>query len=128
MTGSLDSYLPIFLPSCVNSSPAAIPQWHDEMEARFGLVFEVLDREYVERVRRELGFGVNPWTTFPRFIISHQLLIDEGYAGPLRAWLETLKPATLLVLDEAHHAAPSSGSKYAIDSRITRARRSVAPV
>jgi hypothetical protein len=32
-----------------------------------------------------------------------------------------------LILDEAHHAAPSSGAKYAIDSRITKAIRDLAP-
>lgn len=107
--------------------PSMLPQWKDELEARFGLVFEILDREYVERVREERGFGVNPWTTFPRFLVSHRLLIDETYAAPLRDWLDNLRPGSMLILDEAHHAAPSSGAKYAIDSRITRAIRDLAP-
>ena len=47
--------------------------------------------------------------------------------SPLRDWLDNLRPGTLLILDEAHHAAPSSGSKYAIDSKITRAVRDLAP-
>jgi superfamily II DNA or RNA helicase len=33
----------------------------------------------------------------------------------------------LLILDEAHHAAPASGRKYAIDSQITKAIRELAP-
>jgi hypothetical protein len=33
----------------------------------------------------------------------------------------------LFILDEAHHAAPASGQKYAIDSQITRAIRDLAP-
>jgi len=70
---------------------------------------------------------VNPWTTFPRFLISHKLLIDETYTAPLRDWLDNFRPGSLLILDEAHHAAPSSGAKYAIDSRITRAIRDLAP-
>jgi superfamily II DNA or RNA helicase len=107
--------------------PSMIPQWRDELEARFGLTFEVLDRKYIERVREERGYGVNPWATFPRFLVSHKLLIDETYAGPLRAWLDNLRPGSLLILDEAHHAAPSSGTRYAIDSRITRAVRDIAP-
>src|SRR5207247_1264352 len=49
--------------------PSMIQQWKDEMEARFGLTFEVLDRVYIERIRQERGYGVNPWTTFPRFIV-----------------------------------------------------------
>jgi glycerol-3-phosphate dehydrogenase len=58
--------------------------------------------------------------------VSHRLLIDETYAAPLRDWLDNLRPGSLLILDEAHHAAPSSGAKYAIDSRITRAVRDLA--
>jgi hypothetical protein len=81
----------------------------------------------MKRVRRERGFGVNPWSTHTRFLVSHRLLIDEAYAGPLRDWLGTFRSGTLFVLDEAHHAAPASGQKYAIDSQITRAIRDLAP-
>jgi SNF2 family DNA or RNA helicase len=107
--------------------PSMLPQWKDELETRFGLVFEILDRAYVERVRQERGYGINPWTTFPRFLVSHKLLIDETYTAPLRDWLDNLRPGSLLIFDEAHHVAPSSGAKYAIDSRITRAIRDIAP-
>jgi superfamily II DNA or RNA helicase len=55
------------------------------------------------------------------------LLIDEAYAGPLRDWLDNLRPGSLFIFDEAHHAAPASGTRYAIDSRITRAIRDIAP-
>lgn len=106
--------------------PSMLQQWKDEMEARFGLTFEILDRAYLERVRQERGYGVNPWTTFPRFLISHKLLIDENYTGPLRDWLDNFRSGSLFVFDEAHHAAPSSGVRYAIDSRITRAIRELA--
>ncbi len=106
--------------------PSMLLQWRDELENRFGLTFEIFDREYVERIRRERGHSVNPWTTFPRFLISHKLLIDESYVGPMHAWLDNLRPGSLLILDEAHHAAPSSGSKYAIDSQITKSVRNLA--
>jgi hypothetical protein len=33
----------------------------------------------------------------------------------------------MLIIDEAHHAAPASGAHYAIDSQITRTMRDVAP-
>jgi superfamily II DNA or RNA helicase len=107
--------------------PSMVDQWKEELEIRFGLTFEVMDRAYIERVRQQRGYGVNPWTTFPRFLISQRLLVDETYVGPMRDWLGTLKPAALLILDEAHHAAPASGARYAIDSRITRAIRDIAP-
>jgi Helicase conserved C-terminal domain/SNF2-related domain len=107
--------------------PSMLKQWQDELDARFGLRFEILDREYVDRIRRERGYAVNPWDTFPRFLVSQRLLIDETYAAPMRVWLGTLRPASLLILDEAHHAAPASGGRYAIDSKITRAIRDLAP-
>ena len=111
----------------VSCPPSMLLQWKDELETRFGLVFEILDKDYMKRVRRERGFGINPWGTHSRFLISHRLLIDEAYTGPLRDWLGTFHPGTLFILDEAHHAAPSSGQKYAIDSQITRAVRDLAP-
>ena len=107
--------------------PAMLEQWQDEMEARFGLTFAILDRMYVTRMRRERGFSVNPWTTHSRFLISHRLLVDETYASGLRDWLGEFAPQSLLILDEAHHAAPASGARYAIDSQITRAIRDIAP-
>ncbi len=107
--------------------PAMLEQWQDEMEARFGLAFAILDRTYVTRMRRERGFSVNPWATHSRFLISHRLLVDETYASGLRDWLGEFAPRTLLILDEAHHAAPASGARYAIDSQITRAVRDIAP-
>ena len=100
--------------------PAMLDQWKDEMEARFGLTFTILDRAYVTRMRRERGFSVNPWTTHSRFLVSHRLLVDETYASGLRDWLGEFAPQTLLILDEAHNAAPASGARYAIDSQITR--------
>ncbi len=107
--------------------PSMLLQWRDELEQRFGLTFVILDRAYIARVRQERGYGINPWTSHSRFLVSHRLLIDEDYAAPLRDWLGNLRPDSLLILDEAHHAAPSSGARYAIDSKITRAVRDVAP-
>lgn len=111
----------------VSCPPSMLLQWQEELEARFGLTFEILDKDYMKRVRRERGFGVNPWSTHSRFLVSHRLLIDEAYTGPLRDWLGAFREGSLFILDEAHHAAPSSGQKYAIDSRITRAVRDLAP-
>jgi len=74
-----------------------IDQWQEELEIRFGLTFEVMDRTYIERVRQQRGYGVNPWTTFPRFLVSQRLLVDETYVGPMRDWLGSLRPAALLI-------------------------------
>ena len=106
--------------------PSVLEQWKGELEDRFGLVFEILDRAYLARMRRERGFGVNPWMTHSRFLVSHNLLIDSSYADPMRAWLGAMRPGSLLILDEAHHAAPSSGGRYGIESKFTRAVRDLA--
>jgi len=103
--------------------PSMLLQWQEELDSRFGLSFQILDKEYMQRMRRQRGFGVNPWTTHSRFLISHRLLIDETYIAPMRDWLGTFRVGTLLIFDEAHHAAPSSGRRYAIDSKITRQAR-----
>jgi superfamily II DNA or RNA helicase len=107
----------------VAAPPSVLEQWRAELDERFGLVFEVLDRRYVARVRRERGFGVNPWETHSRFLVSHNLLSDPTYADALRARLGSLEPGSLLILDEAHHAAPSSGGRYGIETKFTRAIR-----
>ncbi len=106
--------------------PSVTLQWRDELENRFGLTFVIFDREYVMHRRRERGYGVNPWSTHTRFIVSHALLRDETYAGPLRDWLGDFSPGSLFILDEAHNAAPASGARYAIDSHFTRIIRDVA--
>lgn len=106
--------------------PSMLLQWQDELETRFGLTFEILDKEYMKRIRRERGFAVNPWSTHSRFLVSHRLLIDETYTNPLIDWLGDFRSGSLLILDEAHHAAPASGQQYAIDSQFTHAIRDVA--
>ena len=110
----------------VATPPSVLEQWKAELEERFGLIFELLDRAYLTRMRRERGFGVNPWRTHSRFLVSHNLLIDPVYADPLREWLGPFLPGSLLVLDEAHHAAPASGGRYGIETKFTRAVRDLA--
>ncbi len=107
----------------VSTPPSVLEQWKGELEDRFGLVFEILDRAYLARVRRERGFGVNAWRTHSRFLISHRLLIDPVYADSMREWLGSFLPGSLLILDEAHHAAPASGGRYGIETKFTRAAR-----
>ncbi len=105
---------------------SVVPQWQGELAQRFGLGFVVMDRAYVNARRRERGFGVNPWSTHRHFLISHALFRDEDYLVGLREWLGTFSPGSLLILDEAHVAAPASESRYAIDTQITRAVRDIA--
>jgi superfamily II DNA/RNA helicase len=108
--------------------PSVLRQWQDEMEQRFGLMFVIFDRAFVSATRQERGYTVNPWKTHTRFIISHALLRDEAYSAPLRDWLDDANggPA-MLILDEAHNAAPASSAKYAVDSQLTREVRDLSP-
>ena len=75
----------------VGAPPSVLEQWKGELEERFGLIFEILDRAYVSRMRRERGFGVNTWRTHSRFLVSHNLLIDPAYTDPMRADRRTLR-------------------------------------
>jgi superfamily II DNA or RNA helicase len=108
-------------------------QWRDEMRDKFGLEFRVVDRELVRRLRRERGIHVNPWTHFPRLITSIDYLKSEA---PLRRFRETLpgpdeprypRRYDLLIVDEAHNAAPSGRGRYATDSLRTSLLRELAP-
>jgi len=110
----------------VSAPPSVLEQWRSELEERFGLMFVVLDRDYFAQVRQERGFSVNPWNTHVGFLISHNLLIEPAYAEPMRAWMGEFLPGSLLILDEAHHAAPASGARYGIESKFTRAVRDLA--
>src|SRR6266436_6235917 len=109
------------------AAPAGmVRQWQDELEAKFGLSFTLVDREHLATLRRERGYTANPWSSGSRFIISHSLMADETYVGGLRDMLGHFRQRALFILDEAHHAAPASGSRYAIDSQFTRAVRGLA--
>lgn len=110
----------------VVAPPSVVLQWREELETRFGLSFVVYDREFVTTKRRERGYSVNPWLTHNLFIISHALVRDEAYVAPLRSCLEKDGGASMMILDEAHNAAPASGAKYAIDSKLTGAVRELA--
>jgi hypothetical protein len=104
--------------------PAALTrQWQGEMERRFGLRFEIYNREFVARRRQERGFSVNPWSTHHRFVISYQTFRRPEYRDPLIHLLGDRRKKSLLVLDEAHTAAPASSNRYGIDSDTTKSIR-----
>jgi hypothetical protein len=108
--------------------PASVSlQWRDEMMRRFGLRFEVMSRQFIGDRRRERGFGVNPWATHNRFIVSYPLIRRPEYRDPLLAHLGHRAEKGLLILDEAHVAAPAAATKYAVDSDTTRTIRDLAP-
>ena len=112
--------------------PASLTlKWRDEMRDKFGLAFTILDSAALRDLRRSHGLLANPFTVYPRMIISLpwlrtsrvQRLLDEVLSEANRhpGFID------LLVVDEAHHVAPPAPSKgrsgYAVDSLQTRAVR-----
>src|SRR5205085_2702884 len=55
----------------ISPPPAMLVQWKDELESKFGLTFEIINRERIGELRRRRGLSVNPWTTGSRFLIAH---------------------------------------------------------
>lgn len=111
----------------VVAAPASmLLQWQDELAQKFGLDFTIVDREHLLQTRRTRGFAANPWSVGSRFIVSHSVLADDTYMGGLRDILSGFRPGSMLILDEAHHAAPASGAGWAIESQLTRAVREIA--
>lgn len=118
----------------VIAPPAVTVQWQEELEQRFGMQFAIYDREFVTARRRERGFGVNPWTTHSRFIVSYALLRgarsrSRQSTPHLQLLLDALRNVpgrSLLILDECHQVAPSAGSAWPIDTRTTAAIRQIA--
>ena len=110
--------------------PAALRlQWRDELDAKFALPFEVVDRDRTERLRRELGIDANPWRSFGRIVASYHYLrqpdIQEQFlaasrtpeGSPRLAW-------DLLIVDECHNLMPSP---FGADSELCRMLRRLAP-
>ena len=111
----------------VCAPPSMLYQWKEELETRFGLIFEIMDKNYISKVRQERGWSVNPWETNSRFLVSHRMLIDDEYTSLMRDWLTEFRGRSMLILDEAHHAAPSSDGNYAVSSQFTKAIQDLAP-
>lgn len=111
----------------VVAAPASmLLQWQDELAQKFGLDFTIVDREHLLETRRTRGFSANPWSVGSRFIVSHSVLSDDAYTNGLRDIMSGFRPGSLLILDEAHHAAPASGAAWAVESQFTRSVREIA--
>src|SRR5471030_2120887 len=51
--------------------PASLQiQWRDEMREKFGLEFRIVNRTLLAELRRSRGVHANPFTHFPRLIVS----------------------------------------------------------
>lgn len=72
-------------------------QWQHEMEEKFGEHFEILDRKYLEKRRKEIGEFKNPWDTFTKVICSLDFIKNETFQSELSksSW-------DAVIFDEAH--------------------------
>ena len=106
-------------------------QWRDEMRDKFGLEFRIVDADCLRELRRSRGLYANPWTHYPRLIVSVDWLKRDRPRRLLREILPDVPryPRTfdMLVVDEVHTCAPQARGKYAVDSQRTEAIRALAP-
>lgn len=120
--------------------PSLALKWQDEMREKFGLEFTIVNSELMAQVRRTHGLHANPFQLFPRVIVSMAWLPQIRAQRLLRdVYSQATNPKTgkryafdVLVVDEAHHVAPSSpsaiagGRGYAVDTQRTIAVRQIA--
>jgi len=120
--------------------PSLALKWQDEMREKFGLDFVIVNSERRAEVRRTHGLAANLFRLFPRVIVSMawlptppaQRLLRDVYDGVGHHNSARRFAFDVLVVDEAHHVAPSSpsavggGRGYAVDSQRTTATRALA--
>jgi len=112
--------------------PASLQlKWQDEMQEKFGLEFKIINTGYVKQLRRERGIHANPWTSFPRLIVSQDWIKSGEGLRLLRETMPTKavfpRKFDMMVVDEAHNIAPSGSGNYAVASQRTKVIREIAP-
>ena len=120
--------------------PSLSLKWQDEMRDKFGLNFTIINSQCMADLRRSHGLNANPFRLFPRVIVSMAWLRSPRAQRLLRDVYSDLEEKNsarrfafdVLVVDEAHHIAPSSPSTtgeargYAVDSLRTTFTRELA--
>lgn len=111
--------------------PASLSiQWQEEMESKFALSFDIVDRDSTHRLRRQLGMDANPWRTYSRIITSYYYLrqpdILEDFLAASRAHPGSPHlPWDLLIVDEVHNLTPSP---FGDDSDLSAMLAEIAPL
>jgi superfamily II DNA or RNA helicase len=103
-------------------------QWREEMEEKFSLPFEVVDRASTLRLQKEMGVDANPWRSHERIITSYHYLKQPDVLEQFRHVAEPGdNPALtwdLLIVDEAHNLAPAS---FGTDSALSKMLQNISP-
>lgn len=120
--------------------PSLSLKWQDEMRDKFGLDFVIVNSDLMAQLRRTHGLHANPFLMYPRVIVSMawlpqvraQRLLRDVYSQAANPKSAKQYVFDILVVDEAHHVAPSSpsavagGRGYAVDTQRTVAVRQLA--
>ena len=116
-------------------------KWKEEMSEKFGLTFEIVNSNTMRDFRRRFGVHANPFVVFPRVIVSMswlpspraERLLRDVYARADDKRIADRYAFDVVIIDEAHHVAPSAPSRggsdttrYAVDSQRTVAVRELA--
>jgi len=109
--------------------PAALrSQWREEMQDKFALPFELVDRTQTLRLQREIGIDANPWRTHDRIIASYHYLKQPDVLEQFRAAAQPGDDGRmrwdLLIVDEAHNLAPAS---FGSDSDVSQMLQHISP-
>jgi len=109
--------------------PAALrSQWREEMQEKFALPFELVDRPQTLKLQREIGIDANAWRSHDRIIASYHYLKQHDVLEQFRAAAEPDPDGRLrwdlLIVDEAHNLAPAS---FGSDSDVSRMLQRIAP-
>lgn len=114
-------------------TPAALRhQWQQELDEKFSLGFDIVDRQAAFRLQKQFGMDMNPWRSLPRVITSYHYLrqpdVLEQFIATCRAQDERERsahlPWDLLIVDEAHNLMPSN---FGEDSEVSRMLTQLSP-
>ncbi len=111
-------------------TPAALrTQWQQEMQDKFSLSFDMIDRAETHAMQKRLGFDANPWRTYPRIISSYYYLRQPDILQQFKTTLqqhakEARLPWDLLIVDEAHNLMPAP---FGDDSDLSKMLREISP-
>lgn len=104
-------------------------QWRQEMQDKFSLPFDVVDRASTHALQKHLGMDANPWRVFSRIISSYDYLKQPDVLEQFRSACRVPEgsphlPWDLLIVDEAHNLSPAP---FGEESDLTRMLRILAP-
>ncbi len=112
-------------------------QWQQEMQEKFALPFDIIDRKETLAIQRRLGIDANPWKVQSKAIVSYQYLRQPEVFEQFRAAAEPQRDGTqggepsfgaapwdLLIVDEAHNMSPVGMGP---DSELSRMLRRISP-